>query len=98
MQIYSEVELVEELKKNNSNWVNKHLECIKSEFIFKDFKDSIKFVNEIAEVAENMNHHPNIKINFNKVKLKVFTHSENAITNLDTKLAFLIDDIYKKYV
>ena len=63
------------------------------DFSFENFIEAIKFVNSVAEVAQNMNHHPDIYIFFNKVKLTLFTHSENKITDKDYQLAEKISEI-----
>lgn len=97
MKKYNEQELENLLKDKNLTWINKNLDYIKAKFVFKDFKTAIDFVNKVADISEDINHHPDIKIKYNQVTLKVFTHSENAITELDIKLADLVDNIYKEY-
>jgi 4a-hydroxytetrahydrobiopterin dehydratase len=57
------------------------------EFRFKDFAAAMDFVNRVAEVAEGANHHPDIAIHYNRVTLRFWTHSENAITDRDVQLA-----------
>jgi 4a-hydroxytetrahydrobiopterin dehydratase len=54
---------------------------------FKDFKQSMDFVNKIADEAEKMDHHPDINISYNKVKLNLMTHSEGGLTDKDFNLA-----------
>jgi 4a-hydroxytetrahydrobiopterin dehydratase len=56
-------------------------------FRFKDFGAAIDFVNRVAEVAEAENHHPDIEIHYNRVKLRFWTHSQQAITERDHALA-----------
>lgn len=98
MKIYNNNELNNLLKENKSNWVNINHRYIKTSFTFKDFKTSIRFINEIADISEKMNHHPDIKISYNKVELQIYTHSKNAITELDIKFSLLVDDLHKKYI
>ncbi len=60
----------------------------------KDFKDAIQFVNQVADLAEQANHHPDIFIHgWNQVTLTLMTHSEQAITEGDFALAAKIDRI-----
>lgn len=67
---------------------------LKKEFEFENFLDSIKFVNQVAEISENLNHHPTIIINYNKVKIETTTHDEgDIITEKDYKLCRQIDKI-----
>jgi 4a-hydroxytetrahydrobiopterin dehydratase len=63
------------------------------EFKFEDFQASIDFVNRIAPPAEEMNHHPDIAISWNKVNLTLSTHSEGGITENDFELATRIDPL-----
>ena len=66
------------------------------EFVFKNFKIAIDFVNQVAILAEKMNHHPDIFVNnYKKVEIYLYTHSENKITSRDHELAGEIDKIYK---
>ena len=56
-------------------------------FRFNDFAGAIDFVNRVAEVAEAENHHPDIEIHYNHVKLRFWTHAQQAITERDHALA-----------
>jgi len=68
----------------------KHIE---RSFEFDDFADAIDFVNSVAEVAEEEEHHPDIEIHYNKVRLVVSTHSKGGLTELDFALAERIDTL-----
>lgn len=54
---------------------------------FDDFAAAIDFVKEVASMAERYNHHPDIDIRWNKVKLALSTHSDGGLTSLDFDLA-----------
>ena len=60
-------------------------------FIFEDFMQGIRFLNRVAKLAETMNHHPDIDIRYNKIKLSLTTHDEGGLTTRDFKLARSID-------
>ena len=62
---------------------------------FGHFMDVIAFINEIAEVAERQEHHPDINIRYTTVKLSVQTHDEGGITEMDFELARGIDVVYE---
>jgi len=62
-------------------------------YSFKDFKESLEFVNKIGEVAEKFGHHPDIIINYNQVKLSLTTHAQEGLTEKDFELAKEIDKI-----
>jgi 4a-hydroxytetrahydrobiopterin dehydratase len=66
-------------------------DAIKREFKFDDFQASVDFVNRITPPAEEMNHHPDIAISWNKVELTLSTHSEGGLTEDDFELASRID-------
>ena len=58
-----------------------------------DFKASMAFVNQVADLAESANHHPDISISWNKVTLRLSTHSAGGLTSNDTDLARSIDGV-----
>lgn len=66
---------------------------IEKVFSFNNFKESLAFVNKIAEIAELQNHHPDIMINYNLVRFTLTTHSEGGVTKKDIELAKEIDKI-----
>lgn len=57
----------------------------------RDFADSLRFVNAVGELAESMDHHPDIDIRWNVVSLRLSTHSAGGITAKDLELARRID-------
>ena len=63
------------------------------EFEFANFVGSVDFVNRLTPVAEEMNHHPDLSISWNKVKVSLSTHSEGGITESDFELAAKIDSL-----
>ncbi len=56
-------------------------------FDFPDFAAAMVFVNGVATLAEHVNHHPDIDIRWNKVTLRLSTHSAGGLTALDFDLA-----------
>ena len=55
---------------------------------FEDFKSAMAFVNRVAEVAEAGQHHPDIDIRYNKVRLALVTHDVGStITQKDLDMA-----------
>lgn len=57
------------------------------EFIFKDFKEAMRFVNAVAKIAESEGHHPDIYISWNRVRLELWTHSIAGLSENDFILA-----------
>ena len=64
---------------------------IKKLFKFKDFISAIKFVNIVADIAEEQNHHPDISVTYNKVLLTLWTHDLGGLSEKDFALASKID-------
>lgn len=64
------------------------------DFKFENFKSAMAFVNQVAGVAEAMDHHPDIFIHgWNNVRLSVMTHSESGLTERDFKLAERVNQL-----
>lgn len=74
------------------NWTRQG-QNIQRVFQFQDFKESMVFVNRVAELAESADHHPDITIHWNKVTLTLTTHSANGLTAKDIALARQIDSL-----
>ena len=67
------------------------------DFEVGNFTEAVKFVNDILPLAEQMNHHPDVLIyGYKHVKVMLFTHDKNAITEKDHALAKKIDEIRQK--
>lgn len=61
--------------------------ALQRQFHFDSFPAAIAFVNRVADLAEAENHHPDIRISYRDVTLRWWTHSGNAITEMDRRLA-----------
>ncbi len=66
-------------------------DALERAFEFDDFTQAMDFVNGVAEIAEEAEHHPDIDIRWNKVRLMLSTHSQGGITENDFSLAERID-------
>jgi 4a-hydroxytetrahydrobiopterin dehydratase len=62
-------------------------------FNFRDFRDSLAFVNKVGELAEKAGHHPDIDIRYNKVRLALVTHDAGGLTGKDFDLAAASDTL-----
>jgi 4a-hydroxytetrahydrobiopterin dehydratase len=58
-----------------------------------DFVGSVKFVDALVEPAEDIGHHPDLEISWDKVKVTITTHSEGGLTGNDFELASKIDTL-----
>ncbi len=61
---------------------------------FADFVAALAFVNRVGELAEAQNHHPDIDIRYNKVRLGLISHDANGLTRRDLRLASLLNDTF----
>ena len=62
-------------------------------FTFNDFLGSIAFVNQIAKLAEDAAHHPDIDIRYNRVRIALTTHDAGGLTEKDFALAGKIEKL-----
>jgi 4a-hydroxytetrahydrobiopterin dehydratase len=61
-----------------------HLE---KEFTFKNFREALDFTNQVGEIAESQNHHPDIYLAWGKVKVTIWTHKIEGLSESDFVLA-----------
>lgn len=75
---------------------SKRTKTIHRTFKFEGFLEGIGFVDRIAKKAQKLNHHPDIDIRFNQVKLTLTTHDEGGITAKDFSLAQQCDKVFSR--
>lgn len=75
---------------------SKRAKTIHRTFEFTGFLDSIAFVNRIAKRAQTLNHHPDIDVHFNRVKLQLTTHDAGGLTEKDFALARQSDEDFAR--
>ena len=66
---------------------------IERQFQFDDFTGSVDFVNRLTPIANEMNHHPDLFISWNLVRVSLISHSEHGITAQDFELAKKLDEL-----
>ena len=67
--------------------------AIERSYKFPDFVSAMIFVNRVAEVAEEANHHPDIAIHYNQVTLSLWSHDSGGVTKRDLRMAATINQI-----
>jgi 4a-hydroxytetrahydrobiopterin dehydratase len=67
-----------------------HLE---KEYTFKNFREALDFTNKVGEVAEARNHHPDIYLAWGKVKVTIWTHKIDGLTESDFVLAAKVEEL-----
>ena len=56
---------------------------LSKEFTFKNFADALAYVNRVGEIAETQNHHPDLYLAWGKVRVEIWTHKINGLTESD---------------
>lgn len=75
------------------NWqvVNEH--HLKRSYQFKDFRETLDFVNQVGALAEEQGHHPDICFGWGKAEITIWTHKIDGLTESDFVLAAKIDKL-----
>jgi 4a-hydroxytetrahydrobiopterin dehydratase len=76
-------------------WAVADGELVKT-YSFSTFPDAIAFVNRVADLAEDVGHHPDIDIRYSNVTMRLSTHSAGGITQMDLDLARRIDALLER--
>jgi 4a-hydroxytetrahydrobiopterin dehydratase len=71
-------------------------DAITKEYERDDFVGSVRFVDQLVEPAEDMGHHPDLSISWNKVRVSLSTHAAGGLTENDFELAKRIDALASK--
>ncbi len=81
-------------KEISSEWnvVDEH--HLEREYSFNDFKDALKYTNLVGEMAEEQGHHPDIYLAWGKVKIVVWTHKIDGLTESDFIFAAKADSLF----
>ena len=85
MALLAENEIIEGLSKLEG-WGQEGSQIVR-QFKFKNFVESMGFVTKVAILAERVDHHPDILIEYSKVTITLSTHSEGGLTEKDLSLA-----------
>lgn len=91
MTVLSQVEIASHLSKR-PDWRIEGGELVRT-FKFETFPEAIAFVNKVAGIAEESNHHPDIDIRYNRVRLALVSHDAGGITGKDFAVAAGADKV-----
>jgi 4a-hydroxytetrahydrobiopterin dehydratase len=80
-------------RKLGGGWkvVNDH--HLEKEYKFKNFRDALDFTNKVGELAERIQHHPDIYLAWGEVKLTLWTHKINGLTESDFVFAAKVNQL-----
>ena len=70
--------------------------ALEREFEFRDFAEALAFVNRVGAAAEDVDHHPDIEIHWNRVKLRWWTHVTGTITERDREMAERTNELVER--
>jgi len=83
---------IEEYRRHTPEWQywapENHLERV---YRFEDYQNTINFVNLVANIANEENHHPEMMVSYNRCKVSFYTHSVKGLTENDFICAAKID-------
>lgn len=75
-----------------NEWKVKNKKKITKDFEFENFEEALEFVNQVGEIAEEENHHPDILLHdWNQIKITIMTHAINGLSENDFIIASKID-------
>ena len=67
--------------------------AVSREWVFETFGQAVSFMQQVAEVAHALDHHPEIHNTYNRLRLTLSTHDAGGLTERDARLAQAIDDL-----
>lgn len=94
MKRLSDKEIINELSLLN-DWVLNDNQITKV-YKLDSFMEVMSLANLVSDKSEQIDHHPKMIIDFNKIEFLITTHSEGGITNLDFILASFIEETYNE--
>ncbi len=87
-----DTDVVQQRLQSLSPWTLEGKE-IARHYEFPDFAAAMEFVNEVAVEAEKAQHHPDIDIRYNKVRLALISHDKGGVTERDMKMALTLNGL-----
>ena len=86
---------IKDLAPQVPDW-SRNNDSIEQEFEFEDFDQAMNFVDDVADLAAEQNHHPDMFISYNLVRLTLSTHKVGGLSRNDYILAAKIDDLVEE--
>ena len=83
------------LQKQVDGWNVVEEHHITKTFKFRDFREALKFVNRVGELAEGQGHHPDIFLAWGKAGITLWTHAIDGLTESDFIMAAKMDQLYQ---
>ena len=73
-------------------WLSERGE-LRRTYEFSSFAESLRFVNQVAAIAESESHHPDIGLHYRRVTIALVTYDKDGVTSRDTEMAVKIDEL-----
>lgn len=87
-----DIKYIKDKLKSLNNWqLNQDNKKIKKEFLFTNYDNTLEFVNKVAKIAIEQDHHPDIYFTYGKAIIEIYTHKINNLHENDFILARKID-------
>jgi 4a-hydroxytetrahydrobiopterin dehydratase len=77
----------------SNGWEVLNEQKLEKKFKFPDFRHALEFVNQVGEIAEEQNHHPDIYFTWGEARIQIWTHSVQGLTENDFILAAKISEV-----
>ena len=87
--------LAELLKKLGNDWKVLEEHHLEKMFTFKNFREALTFTNQVGELAELQRHHPDLYLAWGRVRVTIWTHKIDGLTESDFVLAAKVDRLNK---
>jgi 4a-hydroxytetrahydrobiopterin dehydratase len=85
--------LKELLEKLGGGWQVLEEQRLEKDFRFPDFKSALAFANKVGELAERVNHHPDVTISWGQTKVVIWTHKIGGLSDADFVFAAKVDTL-----
>jgi len=89
----SDAEVAERLSDHPGWQTNSSIPAITKSYSFSDFNSGLKFLNAVGQLADQQDHHPDAHLTWGRLDLIFWTHTAQGITDLDFKMATLVDTV-----
>ena len=88
--------VIDEMMRSLPGWANDGGKAIRKEFKFKDFHETMAFVNRVADMAHVQDHHPDLSVSYNKCTVTYSTHSVGGLSENDFICAAKVESALKR--
>ncbi|MDZ7738932.1 MAG: 4a-hydroxytetrahydrobiopterin dehydratase [Bacteroidales bacterium] len=90
---FNDKEINEFINRIESDWKVIEHRILRKKYLFENFKRGMAFVQEVARIAEDEQHHPDIYIHYDNVVIELSTHNIGGLSENDFIMAAKIDDL-----